>query len=251
MTLEAQERWDGAAKSKGVTVDEMKKQVVAKLQPLVDDSHVWIRVPPRKLATILSDKKFKSLAESKKMGSAKAVKLAEYLPMREQIESRLFMTEEIDDEKKPIYGYLSDSPDGHGRGFSDGRQEVDVYGTMAVKLKPSTRARTSMTVGDSLNMNQPVRVGGRLIPSMMDDVQAESLLGNMGGTLIDASGDDNIKSIIDATYDYVEAQVHGGVSLEDIDEIVFHEPPAEVAIRRLDKLGIPHRTVEREMIGKA
>jgi hypothetical protein len=39
--------------------------------------------------------------------------------------------------------------------------------------------------------------------------------------------------------DYIEAQVHGGVMLSDIERIVFDRTPSEDIASKLDGLGIP------------
>ncbi len=245
LDTEAQLRWKNQTDDENPSkeqVDRVKQEVATKIQSLVDTADVWIRIPPTKLAGILKEGKFKTLAESQKMGPGKAVGIAKYLPARDEAEEKLFNLPLGEmDEERPIYGYLSDHSDGHGPAFYEGKgQAVDLYGTVAIKLKPSVRSKTTMVVGDSLDLNAG-SFGARVVPSFLDSIKAESTLGRSGDQL-DAT------SILDLTRSgYTEAQIHG-VNVDDFDEIVFHEPVNPAVIKRLEKLGITGREIERDQI---
>jgi hypothetical protein len=101
------------------------------------------------------------------------------------------------DEYKPIYGYVGDI------------ETADAYGPVAVKLKPQVRQRTTATVGDSLNaLSQPYGV------DKLPDLSHDQLMGNIYGGV-------NVQNHLPhgSIFDYMEAQIHGGVSLDDIDEV--------------------------------
>lgn len=249
-SYDSKERWEKAADTLGVSIDEVKAEAVAYMKPLIDKADVWMRMPPSRLASVLKDGRFKPLAESGRMGPKKGITMKPYMEARDQMEEQIFgIPQGKAHPERPIYGYLSDSADGHGSAFeSDGVQALDVYGTAAVKFKPSVRERTSFTVGDSLDMNMNA-IGGRLIPSMLDDVKAES---TMGDSFARESKDPSVMSIQAlARYKYTEAQVHGGANVNEIDEVVFHkdEPSAALA-NALRKAGIRYRIIARDKIGK-
>ena len=94
-------------------------------------------------------------------------------------------------EMRPVYGYLSEG------GFLDERRLKDIqqYGEIQFVLKRDTHSRSTYTTHDSLSTG--------LIPSPM------------GVPSVDASAEPG------ATL-YAEAQIHGGVSLSDVDYVVVN-----------------------------
>jgi hypothetical protein len=94
-------------------------------------------------------------------------------------------------EMRPVYGYLSEG------GFLDERRLKDIqqYGEIQFVLKRDTHSRSTYTTHDSLSTG--------LIPSPM------------GVPSVDASAEPG------ATL-YAEAQIHGGVSLGDVDYVVVN-----------------------------
>lgn len=245
MSSEATYRWEERAKGYGISVEELKARTLAKIAPLVKKANIWIRVPPQKLNGILSAGRFISLSESKKMGPGKTVGIAKYLPIREEEEERLFgIPVGKMQEKRPIYGYLSDDTDGNGSAFNKGgEQEVDAYGTVAIKLKSSARQKTTFTIGDSLDMNIG-GIGNRTVPAFVDDPKAEVVLGDTEEL------EKPINSILELTRGgYTEAQIHG-VDISDIDEIIFHEDVSDSILRHLEKMQISYRKIHRKEIGR-
>ena len=109
-------------------------------------------------------------------------------------------------------------------------------------MKSEIRKNATFTLGDSLDLNM-VASGGRVIPSMLDDPQPESVLGDT----LDL--DKPMASVLDLHYDYTEAQIHG-VDVSDIDEIVFHEEVSDSVLRSLERLKIPYRQIQRKEIGR-
>lgn len=102
-------------------------------------------------------------------------------------------------EDLPVYGYIGDI------------ETADAYGPIAVKLKPETRERTTATVGDSLNgLVQPY--GVEQLPELDDDQLMSNIYGATNTHNYLAQG---------SIFDYMEAQVHGGVSLDDIESVTI------------------------------
>ncbi|MEK6840330.1 MAG: hypothetical protein AABX79_00025 [Nanoarchaeota archaeon] len=179
------------------------------------------------------------------MGPGKTIGIAKYLPAREEEEERLFgIPVGKMPEKRPIYGYLSDDLNGNGSAFEEnGEQQVDTYGTVAIKLKPSARKKTTFTVGDSLDINLGT-IGNRTVPAFVDEPKAEVELGDITDL------EKPMKSILELTRSgYTEAQIHG-VDISDIDEIVFHEDVADSILKRLERMQIPCRKIQRKNIGR-
>lgn len=121
----------------------------------------------------------------------------------------------------PIYGFLVDPSEPGAEDVAEG------YGNTVLVLKNSLRHRTTFTGVDSL--------GGNLYPSPIDQPRVESLtteqmLGLAGGAAFGKDFPDGKPNWpLDKPYTYVEAQIHGGVTLDDIAEIHLHGPAHEVA----------------------
>jgi hypothetical protein len=93
---------------------------------------------------------------------------------------------------------------------------VEQYGGIRVVLKDSVRDRTTMTVGDSLGTGAvaPVSMNG---PDVGDKeaYMASSTMANTMHIVVD-EGPEELQD-----FDYFEAQIHGGVTLADVEEIVI------------------------------
>ena len=131
-----------------------------------------------------------------------------------------------DDPERPIYGYI----DIGGRNDDlRGPMSLDMYGQVRVEFKDSVRDRTTVSFGDSL--------GEAYIPAPARRLHADAIVKSS-------------KQDIDRpwrTAEYVEAQMHGGVTADDIARVVFpigtpdmaYPPPSKDILDRLDPLGIP------------
>ncbi len=144
--------------------------------------HCWIRTSPYTLKDILADGRFKSQIETGY--SLNAVEDAELRTKK--------------DGGAVIYGYLCNQENGtptHGRDLI-----LNEYGTAAVRLSDSIKARTSFCISDSLYQDcELTPYSDEIIPANLDEI-----------------------------IPYVEAQ-YQSVSIEDIEEVVFqvHEGERE------------------------
>lgn len=208
-----------------MSVDEYNDAVDQHLRELAHDARPSIAMPQEDLDQVLLDGRFKSLHETGTSGGATNV------PNRERLEENVFgYPAGMPAQDRPIYGYLA-SPD-EARSFV-----VDHYGRRSdtsvpasVKLKPDILDRSTVTFGDSLDAT----VAGRdpaLMPVPAGDIdhRAASLL----------SQDPLEWDSLEGVFPYPEVQYHGGVRVEDIDEVVFGDSPAPDVTGRLDALGIP------------
>jgi len=220
------------AEKRNQTPEEFIAQADKVVADAVENAHVFVRVPGDILEWIAMDGYIKNQFESStSQGLLDA-------GTRDRLEDRLFgiPTGESDPSKRPIYGYL-----GADDGSSDEGDSVQTYGAVAVRLKDDVKERTTFTVGDSLDANYEYRgssketypLGGvaamaNVAPqpvlhpsSLAYDFGLKSNFENK--TTVDeferAKGIGGLaKHGIDH---YVEAQIHGGVRMSDVESVYW------------------------------
>lgn len=208
----------------------MRKQTVDTWQKYLDDSQISVQVPDEGvLEKILGDGRFKSQFES-------GYSLGIYdNNARAVLEKRLFgYAEDAVPDTRPIYGYAHQGTGAFGPGGVDG------YGNVRVILKDEVRDRTTVTMTDSL------MAGDEIGASTIDNLHYSSFSpyeAHSPGKYVNRKGADA------PGYSYIEAQVHGGVKAEDIQQVLFSEAdypdgPLRSVVERLDELGIPWEVVE-------
>jgi hypothetical protein len=147
-------------------------------------------------------------------------------------------------EERPIYGYVGD-PDL----IDNGAAFADQYGDTTILLRSDVKARATVTFDDSLDLAASVasdiddvyvqgaargrRSRGVFQPSALDDVDITSSadLREIAGVhsrlteprVPGRSMIDTLDEIVDGggLHQYIEAQVHGGVGLDDIAEVII------------------------------
>jgi hypothetical protein len=206
----------------GVTEDEARAawlRIEQDFLKKIEESKVSIQVRPTDLSKIVNDGRFKTQFETGTSGGAKDIAL------RQKEEYRRFgLGRDAPVEQRPIYGHLErpDIPN----------NAVDQYGSVRVILRDEVRERTTYTNGDSLG-------------------------GGYFANPVNAPATDYIPTASrrwppDFGAGYLEAQVHGGVGVDDIAEVIFdtsartYIEPSKKLLKQLDERGIPYRFVERE-----
>lgn len=113
---------------------------------------------------------------------------------------------------RPIYGYLAEN-----ELQAIGSQSLEQYGPVRFVLKDKVKARSTMVVGDSLNTGaKPVPITGQV-----SDRQIFGSFGNNNPWNNNGEFDPESFQVYDLLYDgYAEAQIFGGVALDDIESIV-------------------------------
>lgn len=168
-----------------------QQQVVRDTVSDTSKKPTYVRMMPYGLGQTTRDGRMKNVHETRSKDDR-------YLDQRSDYEREVMGVDpSTPDEYKPIYGYVGDI------------ETADAYGPVAVKLKPQVRQRTTATVGDSLNaLSQPYGV------DKLPDLSHDQLMGNIYGGV-------NVQNHLPhgSIFDYMEAQIHGGVSLDDIDEV--------------------------------
>ena len=157
---------------------------------ILKDARITVAVQPDVMDKILESGRFKSQFETgTSMGTLDS-------NLRSQGEAiQLGYHPSVDPSKRPIYGYLTKG----GKIDRDGVNEVRMYGAIQLMMKPEIESRSTYTGGDSLGRPtyKPAVVG---TPNA-DAVWSPTTSG--------------------ANYEYAEAQLHGGVSVGDIDFAVI------------------------------
>lgn len=172
---------------------------------------VRIQVNGNLVETIVRQGRIKSIHE------VTGAKGADYIRVRKRYEKEVMgIPTGTKKAKYPVYGWAPAEPIETGR--------ASIYGDVEFRLKPEVLGRTTWTVGDSLNK------GAR--PLWTDEISKATdieLAGTTGpSAMVRAVSEADLarqQPAYKANYDladwseYVEAQVHGGVSLADIAEI--------------------------------
>jgi hypothetical protein len=169
------------------------------LPKFIADSKIRIRISVEDALKVLEDGRFKSQFET---GDSKG----RFDPEgRRQAEADgLGVPEDLDDSQRPIYGYL----------FHDELPQdstVKNYGNVVICLKDDVKARTTATLGDSLGgFEDSTTVGTPML-----DFRNESM-NYQFAQYLDAKYFHR-----SSAYQYTEAQIHGGITLSDIDHVEF------------------------------
>lgn len=173
------------------------------------------------LREVLRDRRFKTQFETGRSGGV-------FQPEERAFRESSWFGLPVDTpvEQRPIYGYLVTG--------GSGKKLVDTYGDAQVILRPEVRSRTTAMVGDSMENI----LAGR--PAPVDDPDWHAFTPNP---------DMDAVSRLERNYDgpafnrdaYIEAQVHGGVTVDDIAEVVLSVRPDEETRRLLEEAGIKWR----------
>lgn len=194
-----------AAKEIGVTVDEVKGMLVEAVQQKIDRSSIHIRAHENIISKILDDGRFKSSFEGTRPyfheDDVRVLIDAEF--------SVLGVPKDIAADMRPIYSYLADGPSTKEFG------EEYIYGDVIFKLKESVRDRATVTMGNSLLREE--KMGA--FP-----LNKKIVADNIDPTNIDAAVVLDKKAFLqEGVFDHTEAQIHGGVSMLDVDELYVPE----------------------------
>ncbi len=192
-----------------MTVDELKEKLQSRVEDAVGKSDFFIAVDDYVLMQILKDGRFKTQFETRTCSadlSTDERSLAEY---------QMFGTLKSLVTRRPIYGFISDNKNGvvniNGSDESGATRE---YGGIHVKLKrKNVINRTTVFFGDTLVDN----MGYRFPPSLA----AKPHFSCYSFQGVNESIKDFLKrgGHTSINWKYVEAQYHGGLSIDDIESI--------------------------------
>jgi hypothetical protein len=235
------------AAAAGMTEDEYRAELKRHLTELVAGKDVVVRVTPSVLEHVLDDGRLKTQYESGRSGGYRETNL-DNRRMGELATTGTSL--DTPDAERPVYGSVAVSGlRGAGRDdFFDGNKvnpdRLSQYGRVQVVLKPSVRGRTTFTVGDSLDTRYTGRASRLTDPS----IASAGLVASGRGGLVHTGlrGDPLGRDYESPQFrgnQYVEAQIHGGVRVDDIAEVVLPSRAGKL-VSRLDAAGIPWRVVK-------
>ena len=219
--------WDLTASLRNMALPDYLAQADVRVAQLVENAQVRVRAPVASVTEIVRSGRLLTQFETGTTGGLLDQSA------RRSVEAGLFATPlEAGGAQRPIYGYLS------------GTQEVTTaqYGDVVLELKPAVRARTTFTFGDSLD---------ETARGMRPDVAGEpltrptALAAQVGTDPLELGSLADVRAGAAPRRVYTEAQIHGGVTLADIKEVVFTNgviPSADVRAA-LEAAGISWRMV--------
>lgn len=176
----------------GKTKEQLIEEGWEQRVDLLKKSKLAIRVPVSVVNKVFDDQRMKSQFETGSSQGALNDKMR-----RDFEKGSMGVPWKIEDSKRPIYGYVSDE-----HGLHD-NSSLRHYGHVAFILKEGLKDRTTVTFGDSLDHRLPA--------SMYRDPKQYSVAPAEFGEV-------TLKTSL-----YTEAQIHGGVSMNDVEDIIVSE----------------------------
>lgn len=196
------------AKKQGLSYDEYMKTAQEHMMNMNKNADIEIRTPKSVASKILQDGRFKSQFETQKSKGC-------FSPsMRADAEELMFAApHNLDPRFRPIYGSMVD------RG--DSTNKASQYGDVRFIInKDLVAARTSFVYDDSL--------GTTLMPQMLNNP-----------TPLAARGDVLKYKDLSQIFPYAEVQIHGGVTVNEIEKVILKEAPRGNLKKYLNDLKIP------------
>lgn len=233
---------EAAALKHSSTKEKLLEDLETTMKEALGKSEIRIRLTTGVLGKILDDGRFKTQYETGKSGGG-------FVPdKRLDFEERHFnipkptredLGQDTPYSGRPVYGFVK------ARDDRESSQE-EQYGTVEVVLKDQLKARSTVTLSNSLDSY------GLVAATPLNDVDIRSVPLWVSFT---ENKDKEVralkflrtKDLDDLTISYAEAQVHGGVKTEDIDHVIFHKDPGGSIKKRLDGMGIVHEDDIRKM----
>lgn len=208
----------GAASDENMTAVELEKRAVGNLRDQVENRPICINTPASIAHLILDDGKFKNQHETDTSGGTLSPRMRRDAGMNAFAYDKPPIASDL-----PVYGYIDDGPKWVIEAGYKVYRASD-YGDVTFVLKDTVRARTTITMGDSLWRFDNKRMTGTPLtePGLegMDGEWSVAYRGQWGRV------------------PYVEAQVHGGITLGDIDRIIVqHYERGPKAVATCDALG--------------
>lgn len=236
--LEYYRDWYRRRNHPDMTIEQMHTAAAGWAREAFASRQVAVRTTPASLARVLEDGRFRTVHDiGVRSGGLNDVNT------RAIHEQSLWGYEPgSDTSARPVYGYLAGA-DRHAR-KNDGLDEaLSQYGRIEVRLRDTVRGRTTAMFGDSLD----IKHAGRPAPVDNPDGWAWTYA-NPGGLVTHRLASAEHRQVDDpdfmATSGYIEAQIHGGVQVGDIERVVFPSPPSAALKAALDRWGIPWKVVK-------
>lgn len=172
---------------------------------------ITIRITQNNLEKVFNSGRFKSVFETGFSGGAGDLNL------RKSVEKEMFgIPKKIDKKLRPIYGTLGDFKEYFNTH----------YGNVSVRLKQSVKKRSTWVMGDSLDdsiaFQDSDSEGSIFKINKFGELNKNDVLSFYTYAFNRKHPIKKIENTSDYAKHYIEVQVHGGVSVEDIEGIVFN-----------------------------
>lgn len=193
-----------------VTAERIKAELTKRAKKWANNATPFVRVKKGTLTKILKDGRFKTQFETKSSGGTFNPRI------RAEVERQIFSyREDLNPKDRPIYGYASPTKEGTYKTPRDRQGTYDPvgqYGRIRIRLKDRARNRATITFDDSLGAVD------YMVPSPMNDATQRSLPveSSYVAEIIESLEKQEISG-----GRYVEIQVHGGVTIDDISKVFF------------------------------
>lgn len=229
-----------AAQSRNLKREALRAQLVTKLARVAAHPTA-IRVRPQSLPTILATGRFVSVREAR-------TKNPIGLPVRDAVESTLYARPiGADPRHDIIYGYIAAGGEWPVGQFAPGdggtTDLLTQYGEAVEVLKRDLDARTTFCVGDTFADPKAA------IPCLKNDVRwhAFGMYPDKPWHPLSTIWEDfDDPAFYSATY--AEAQIHGGVTVADIDYVALLNKPGQLLTAALENAGVRWKTLNYEEI---
>jgi hypothetical protein len=212
-------------------------EAAQKFAQVVDESEMYLRIEPASLRGVLRDGRFKSQFET---GTSRG--LLDRMTRRAVEAEVTGVTRQTPAHERPVYGYFGAKD--HGGYRTRGERSVANYGSVSVRIKESARERASVTAGDSLSRRTAVQA------QMANGASAPALgIGDFQWDLVhqaifeDKASLEGVRAAINEALYYIEAQFHGGLDVDDIQDVVFGYYPSLAIREALAARRIPWRVI--------
>jgi hypothetical protein len=216
------------AKRFGTTVDELVTAGNQALKPLTQ-SPVAIQVATGNIDSILDSGELQNAFRTRKTSPGKATSL----DYRASAEAKgLGIPRTAAPEEHAVYGYLL--VDDYARKLVSTPQFDMGYGDISFVLKDDVRARTTFTVGDSVNQFD----GNRAVGIPLDGEPSVTAWGGESPAVWGYAQNGDIREFLDQVA-YVETHTQGGVKISDVRQVL--DPNSKLSpaqIQRLEAQGI-------------
>ena len=181
----------------GMTAEEYRQQANMLLKNELRHGVVVINTPTEVVDQILMDGRFRTQFETGRSEGA-------LVPDLRKLHEEMYFgyPPDLPEEQRPVYGYVD---------FGEAHFQAEQYGNVSWTLRHGVKSRTTVATVDSLS--RPV------VPGPWSDPGGRAMtpprFTDIGGVI----HNDWLREGFMVQDEYVEAQVHGGVSLDDVEAV--------------------------------
>lgn len=216
------------ARQHDMTLPELIEAVDARVREELASAEVWVRIRHGAVPDIL-ERGYLAHADKKKLANWGSQLQIDRRRMEQEV---LGLADDLPPERRPAYGYLTRDPAGALASWSD-------EGDVAIRLTAEARQRATTLNGRAIDLvyggprqlPRPLAAPDRRLLQMGSDVRgADPLTFQLEDDVVQGKG--------------FQAQIHNGLHLQDIEELVYTRRPGAATRRALDQAGIRWRVAD-------